>query len=301
MDNVIQIENLVKDYGEGRGVFDIDLEVKRGEVFGFVGTNGSGKTTTIRNIMGFIKPTGGKVTVMGMDAWERSTEIKRMVSYVPGEISFPAMIRGTDFLKSQAAYLGIKDLAYMNRLIDALKLDPTANLSRMSKGMKQKTAIVAAMMGDEDILILDEPTTGLDPLMRDVFIDLLKGEKAKGKTIFMSSHIFEEVEEICDRVALIKDGHVIDVADMHNMGNKRITVYDVKLSEPGQAAFLKKAMEDTGRFSATERKDAVSVKADRADTKTFFEILKGFEIKSLTEEKNDLETYFNRVYKDGEK
>lgn len=137
---------------------------------GFIGTNGSGKTTTIRNMMGFIRSDNGNVCILGKDAWEDATDIKRHVSYIPGEISFPALATGTAFLKAQADMLGVKDFTYMNRLIKLLQLDPTANLKRMSKGMKQKTAIVAALMGDKEILILDEPTTGLDPLMRDVFL-----------------------------------------------------------------------------------------------------------------------------------
>ena len=147
-DTVIQAENLTKDYGEGRGIFDISLEVKKGKVYGCVGTNGSGKTSTIRHLMGFIRADKGKVAVDGKDAWKYPTEIMNHVSYVPGEIAFPSLASGTDFLKLQAEYQGIKDFTYMNRLIAALQLDPTANLKRMSKGMKQKTGIVGALMAE---------------------------------------------------------------------------------------------------------------------------------------------------------
>lgn len=160
-DIVIKTEHLTKDYGKEHGIFDISLEVKKGEVFGFIGTNGSGKTTTIRNMMGFIRPDIGNATVFGIDAWKRSIDIKPFVSYVPGEIAFPKLSSGTDFLKLQAEYLGVTDFTYMNKLIKMFQLDPTANLKRMSKGMKQKTALVSALMGDRELLILDEPTTGL--------------------------------------------------------------------------------------------------------------------------------------------
>ena len=155
--------------------------MKKGETFGFVGTNGSGKTTTIRNIMGFIKPQKGHVSVLGQHAWEKSYEIKSHVSYIPGEIAFPDLNNGITFLKNQAELLGLKSMDYANYLIKKLQLDPSANLKRMSKGMKQKTAIVAALMSDKEILILDEPTTGLDPLMRETFIELIFEQKAKAK------------------------------------------------------------------------------------------------------------------------
>lgn len=214
---VLKTDKLTKDYGSGRGIFDINLAVKKGEVFGFVGTNGSGKTTTIRNLMGFIKPDKGTCRVNGLDSWENSAGIMEHVSYIPGEIAFPALKTGTEFLKSQAEYLGVKDFSYMNHIIEMLQLDPTANLKRMSKGMKQKTAIVAALMGEKDVLVLDEPTTGLDPLMRDAFLTLLHEEKAKGHTIFMSSHIFEELEDICDRVAMIQNGKLLDTVSLYEL------------------------------------------------------------------------------------
>ncbi len=216
-DVILKTEDLTKDYGKGRGIFDINLEIHRGEVFGFVGTNGSGKTTTIRNLMGFIKPDHGHASVAGLDSWKQSADIMRKVSYVPGEIAFPGLKTGTEFLKCQADYLGVKDYTYMNHVIELLQLDPTANLKRMSKGMKQKTALVAALMGEKEILVLDEPTTGLDPLMRDAFLDLIREERDKGHTIFMSTHIFEEVEAVCDRVAMIRDGSVIGTTSLYDL------------------------------------------------------------------------------------
>lgn len=220
-DTIMKVENLTKDYGGGRGIFDISLDIKKGEVFGYVGTNGSGKTTTIRNMMGFIKPQKGRSSVMGLDSWKQAPEIMKNVSYIPGEIAFPSLATGTEFLKSQAEYLGVRDYTYMNHIIELLQLDPSAPLKRMSKGMKQKTAIVAALMGEKEILVLDEPTTGLDPLMRDSFLELIREEKAKGHTIFMSSHIFEEIEEVCDRVAMIKDGKIVDVAVLYKLRHSK--------------------------------------------------------------------------------
>ena len=147
-----EIKNLTKDYGEGRGIFGIHLSIAEGEMVGFAGTNGSGKTTTIRHIMGFLQPTDGAVYVNGLEAWKHSSEYIRSIGYVPGEIAFPDLKTGTAFLRSQADFLGVSDMSYANRLIEKLQLDPSASLKRMSKGMKQNTAIVAALMADPAII-----------------------------------------------------------------------------------------------------------------------------------------------------
>ena len=167
---MIEINNLTKDYGKGRGIFDINLSVEKGEVFGFAGINGAGKTTTIRNLMGFIKPDSGNATIDGLDATKKSAQIKQKVAYVPGEINFPGNNSGEIFLKRQIEMLGHGSWERCQEICDELQLDATANIKSMSKGMKQKTALAAAFAADSDILIMDEPTTGLDPLMRDTFI-----------------------------------------------------------------------------------------------------------------------------------
>jgi ABC-2 type transport system ATP-binding protein len=265
-DYVIETEQLTKDYGAGRGIFDINLSIKKGEIYGFVGTNGSGKTTTMRNLMGFIKPDIGNAKIMGMDSWKCSAEIMKYVSYVPGEISFPDLKTGTQFLKSQAEYLGVHDFSYMNRIIEMLQLDPGAGLKRMSKGMKQKTAIAAALMGEKDILILDEPTTGLDPLMRDAFLEMMHMEKDKGHTVFMSSHIFEEIEDTCDRVAMILDGRIMDIVSlnefMHPENKKFVITYKDGSIEEQQvpvsslnAFFL--SIKDKNVFSLSEKRKSL--------------------------------------------
>ncbi|MGO1357344.1 ABC transporter ATP-binding protein [Alkalibacterium gilvum] len=221
----IDINHLTKDYGKGRGVFDVSLKIEKGEIYGFVGVNGAGKTTTIRHMMGFLKPDQGSITINGLDATKSSAEVKRYVSYIPGEINFPGNTSGEEFLKDQIYLSGRGSLERAKELSNLLQLDISANVRSMSKGMKQKTAIVSAFASDADILIMDEPTTGLDPLMRDIFLDLLKQEKKQGKTIFMSSHIFQEVEEVCNRVAVIREGKIIDVTDMENIRYNKNKTY----------------------------------------------------------------------------
>ena len=297
-DTVIQMENLTKDYGKNRGIFGINLEIHRGEVFGYVGTNGSGKTTTIRHFMGFIKPDHGSSSVLGYNSWKSPTKIMEYVSYIPGEIAFPGLHTGTDFLKLQAEYLGVHDFSYMNHLIELLQLDPTASLKRMSKGMKQKTAIVAALMANKEILILDEPTTGLDPLMRDAFLTLIREEKQKGRTIFMSSHIFEELEEVCDRVAMIKDGHIIDTVDLWQLRhwkNKTFRVSFCERSDYENFIFSWRNIQTTN----AERKECI-LEMPVSDIQSFFYALKDYSVASLREDHLTLEQYFMQAYRKGE-
>ena len=287
---IISVKNLTKDYGNGRGIFDISFDVPKGCVFGYCGTNGSGKTTTLRHIMGFIKPQQGSVTVKGLDAWKNADLIKKFIGYVPGEIAFPQVESGSEFLKIQAECVGLKDMTYAEEIINALQLDPTANLKRMSKGMKQKTALVAAFMHSPEIIILDEPTTGLDPLMRDAFVNIIKKEKARGATIIMSNHMFDELEETCDYVAFIKDGHLIDVVDMEKMRNTPYRDYVI--------TFQNKKDYDEVNLSKMELLDkddmelSVTVRVKLEDINEAVKEFRNRDIKSLTEKKHTLEEYF---------
>jgi ABC-2 type transport system ATP-binding protein len=291
---LIEISNITKDYGEGRGNFDISLSVEKGEVFGFVGTNGSGKTTLIRQMMGFLQPDSGQIKINGLDAWHDSAEIKKLIGYIPGEIAFPDAPTGTEFLRRQAELLGLKDMSYADYITQKLQLDPTANLKRMSKGMKQKTAIVAAFMSDAEILIMDEPTTGLDPLMRAEFVDVLNDEKKKGKTMFMSSHMFEEVEDTCDKVALIKDGKIIAVKSTLEIKHNQDKVYKIEFAD------IDEYLSFTGeRFDFAEQREAqnqVLVNVHDKDIDRFLSVLKGYKVKFITEIKYSLEKYFKSLY-----
>ena len=291
--DLIKIEHLTKDYGNNRGLFDISLSINKGEMIGFVGTNGSGKTTTIRSILGYVQPTNGDVKVNGMESWSHQSEIASLVGYVPGEISFPDLKTGVNFIKSQAEFKNITDLSYADELIQQLQLDPRANLKRMSKGMKQKTALVAALMADAPIIILDEPTTGLDPLMRDAFLDIIKKEHQKGKTIFMSSHMFNEMEETCDRVALISDGHIIDIADMHAIRNRSLEEFKIEF----------KNIDDYNRFSKEEfkiiRKQPqylqYTVQIEKNEISHLLNALKKYDVKFMSQQKYTLEKYFDEI------
>ncbi len=291
--SVIELNGLTKDYGENRGIFDLNLKIEQGEMMGYVGTNGSGKTTTIRNILGFLKPTSGKVMVNGLSSWENASEIAKSVGYVPGEIAFPDLKSGIDFLKCQSDFLGLKNMDYANELIERLQLDPRANLKRMSKGMKQKTALVAALMNDSPIIILDEPTTGLDPLMRVTFLDIIKEEHKKGKTIFMSSHSFEELEATCDRVALINDGRIIDVCDMNDIVRRPVKEFKIEFNtKEDYARFIKEKYEIV---RLQEQYDQATVKLEAVKTAELLNTLKNYDVKFVSELPYTLEKHFKKI------
>ncbi len=291
--NVIEIYDLTKDYGSGRGIFDLHLSISKGEMVGYVGTNGSGKTTTIRHIMGFIKPTSGQVTVEGLGSWEHSSEIVKKIGYVPGEIAFPDLKTGIDFLKCQADFLGLHDMSYANELIERLQLDPGANLKRMSKGMKQKTALVAALMADPEIIILDEPTTGLDPLMRLEFLNIIKEQHQKGKTIFMSSHSFEELETTCDKACLISDGRIIDICNMNAIHHRKTKDFKIEFYNAADYQSFIDGRNDITRLQPQYNQATVRIDSDR--TAELLMVLKGKNVKFISELPYTLEMHFKDI------
>ena len=172
--SVIDVEHLTKDYGSGRGVFDVSFRVDKGEVFGFLGPNGAGKSTTIRHLMGFSKPDSGSTKIFGRETFEKYFEILGRVGYIPGEIALPAGLTGWEFLRMMQALQKCRNEERLAYLLKIFELDPSGETKRMSLGVKRKLAVVAAFMSDPDVLILDEPTSGLDPVMQDVFVDFIK-------------------------------------------------------------------------------------------------------------------------------
>jgi ABC-2 type transport system ATP-binding protein len=211
---MIKIEQLTKSYGPGKGVFDLSLQVSEGETFGYLGPNGAGKTTTIRHLMGFLNPDAGGCTIDGKNCRQQADEIQRFVGYLPGEIAFFDGMSGYEFLKLLADMRGMRSTAKRDHLIELLELDCRGKIRKMSKGMKQKLGLVAAMMHDPAVLLLDEPSSGLDPLMQSRFVSLIQEEKAAGKTILMSSHSFDEIERTCDRAGIIRNGRLVAVEDI---------------------------------------------------------------------------------------
>lgn len=240
---VIELQEVTKDYGNGKGVFGLSFAVPKGEVFGYLGPNGAGKTTTIRQLMGFIRPGRGICRMMGMDCFLQAQEIQKHTGYLAGELAFPEDMTGLGFLKFMADMKGMDSHRHMESLMERFGLNPHGRIKRMSKGMKQKIGIVNAFMHQPEVVILDEPTSGLDPLMQNEFVELVLEEKKKGTTILMSSHIFEEVEKTCDRTAIIRSGRIATVEDMKELAGKRKKIYRVTLPH---AAAAEKLLQEPG-------------------------------------------------------
>ncbi len=295
-DAVICIDHLTKDYGNNRGVFDISFKVKKGEVYGFLGPNGAGKTTTIRHLLGFSKPQHGHTYILGLDSWKFPKQIQEYLGYLPGEIALPDNMTGLQFIKEIADMRDIKDLKPVEELCNYFSLDPSGELKRMSKGMKQKIGLVIAFMHDPSIIILDEPTSGLDPLMQAKFCNLIKAEKEKGKTILMSSHMFDEVEKTCDKVAIIKQGKIIAEVNMKDIEHKKDKEFEIKFKSKEE---YERFVEE--KFTFTERnKEKTRVKILINDEKinVFFKTISNYEVEYISEIKYTLEKYFMQYYKE---
>ncbi|MGA2512099.1 MAG: ABC transporter ATP-binding protein [Candidatus Limnocylindrales bacterium] len=211
MPSVIRTEKLTKSYGSHRGIVEVDLEVQKGEVFGFLGPNGAGKTTTIRVLLDLIRPTSGKAYVFDIESSVDPVAIHRRIGYLPGEFALYDRLTGGQTLEYFGNLRGGVDRAYRARLIELFDLDPSRRFREYSKGNKQKVGLIAALQHRPELLILDEPTSGLDPLVQQTFFELLREAGAEGRTAFLSSHILSEVEKSCGRVAIIREGRIVQI------------------------------------------------------------------------------------------
>ena len=289
--NVIEIKQLTKDYGNKKGVFDLNLSVKKGEVFGFLGPNGAGKTTTIRHLMSFIYPSRGECFINGLDCSKQADIILKSLGYLPGEIAFMDDMSGLQFIKFIAEMKGVKDFSLAEALINRFDLDPSGKIKKMSKGMKQKIGIVCAFMHNPDVLILDEPTSGLDPLMQNEFLELILSEKEKGKTIFMSSHNFEEIERTCDRTAIIKEGCLVAVEDMKILSQTKRKSYIITfLTEEMASSFTKEYSDVKG-----SRGNQVTVSV-KGNIMSLIHTLDKYKITNLDVKTETLEELFMHYY-----
>ncbi|MCL2353645.1 MAG: ABC transporter ATP-binding protein [Defluviitaleaceae bacterium] len=296
---IIEVKNLTKDFGRGRGVFDVSFTVQKGEVFGFLGPNGAGKTTTMRHLMGFTQPQQGTTSILSKDCWNQHHEIKSHIGYLPGEISLPDHLTGAGFIKQMANFRNIKDLSYANELTERFALDTSIRLKRMSLGTKRKLAIVTAFLHDPDVLLLDEPTGGLDPLMQDKFIQFIRAEKERGKTILLSSHIFSEVDATCDRIAIIKEGKLVDTFNAKELKHSNRKEWKVEFASVDELeAFMQKGFEIS--LINKEEKQIHVIFYDE-DANRFMVELAKHKVNFFSEVKFSLEDYFMKFYrKEGE-
>jgi ABC-2 type transport system ATP-binding protein len=225
--SAIRTEALTKDYGGGHGLFGLDLEVTESEVFGYLGPNGAGKTTTIRLLMGLAHPTSGSASIFGLDCQAQAVEVKRHVGYVPGELPQYGPLRGREVIAYLGAMAGGVDEAHVKELSERLELDLNRRFREYSTGNKKKLALVIAFMNRPRLLILDEPTSGLDPLNQQEFYGMVGEAQRGGATVFLSSHVLSEVQHVCDRVGIIRQGRLVQVADLevlHEIRMRRVEI-----------------------------------------------------------------------------
>ncbi len=228
MTAIIEVEKLTKSYGRRRGIADVSFEVSEGEVFGFLGPNGAGKTTTIRTLMALIRADSGTARITGLDCWDRSVDIKRLVGYVPGEPSLDGNLTGGQILEYFAHLRGGVDQKYLKQLVERLNLDTGRKFRQYSTGNKRKVVLIQAFMHKPRVLILDEPTSGLDPLNQQEFDGMVREAREEGRSVFLSSHVLSEVEKTCTRVAIIREGGIVKIGGVHDL--KDIKRYEITIS-----------------------------------------------------------------------
>lgn len=300
--HTIEVSHLTKDYGFGRGVFDVSLQVDRGEVFGFLGPNGAGKSTTIRHLMGFSRPGSGETKILGKDTFDRYFEILQHVGYIPGEIALPAGLNGWEFIRMMQNLQKIHNEERLREMLDLFELEDkvlSGETKRMSLGVKRKLAVVTAFMSDPDVLILDEPTSGLDPVMQETFIDLIHREKERGKTILLSSHIFSEIDSTCDRIAIIRDGKIVSEFVANDLKHASRKYYNITFgSEAAKDTFLLlgKAIPS---LSVTKGEGAdAELSVEDADLNTLIALLADADVRSFSNKRETLEDYFMKFYRE---
>ena len=301
--SVIEVNHLTKDYGSGRGVFDVSFQINQGEVFGFLGPNGAGKSTTIRHLMGFSHPDSGNTKILDKDSFTEYSQILNNVGYIPGEIALPQGLTGYEFIKMMQDMYHIHDDEMLQKMLNMFELKDNVlkgDTKHMSLGVKRKLAIVTAFMSDPQVLILDEPTSGLDPVMQQRFIDFIVEEKKRGKTILLSSHIFSEVDATCDRIAIIKDGKIVSEFVADDLKHNSIKQYRIIFNSNDDYKKFKDNYDNKiiNILKDNENENKVFISCDDKNINDVINYLSNFEIKEFNNIKETLEDYFMKFYKE---
>lgn len=259
-DIIIKTSSLTVHYGKKRGISNINLSVHKGEIFGFLGPNGAGKTTTMRVLLDIIRPTSGEASIFGLDCKKKGIEIRRKVGYLPGEFSPYSGMTGQEFLTLFASLKENKgNLSSIQALCERLDLDPSRKMKQYSHGNKQKVGIISAFMGKPELLILDEPTIGLDPIAQRTVLELVRETRNEGRTVLFSSHIMPEVQSVCDRVGIIKDGHLIKTESIKSLIEQQIKRIHLTLTRtPPLDAFDIEGVRETRRDGNTVSLDVLN-------------------------------------------
>ncbi|NLN04340.1 MAG: ABC transporter ATP-binding protein [Clostridiaceae bacterium] len=286
---ILKTEDLVKKFGNFTALDKVNLEVKSGEIYGFIGPNGAGKTTTIRILLGILKATSGKASIFGMDSWKDAVEIHKRVAYVPGEVNLWSNLTGGEVIDLFTSLRGKNSKTRRDELIEMFGLDPSKKCRTYSKGNRQKVALVAAFASDADLYILDEPTSGLDPLMEKVFQKCIMDAKREGKSVLLSSHILSEVEKLCDKVGIIRQGKIIESGSLKEL--RHLTRTDIYVETRQELTGLESL---DGVLGVSKKDEGYLVQIESESIGNVMESLAKFEIVLLESTPITLEELFMR-------
>lgn len=289
----IQVEHLTKRYGSHRGIQDITLAVEPGEIFGFLGPNGAGKTTTIRVLIGLLRPTAGSARIFGRDCWKNPGAVHQDIAFIPGDLRMYESMGAHEFLRFMARLHGSMGRDRIEALADRLQVELHRKIKHLSKGNKQKVGLIQALMHQAPLMVLDEPSSGLDPLMEHTFVELLREEAAAGRTVFLSSHNLSEVERVCDRVAIIREGSLVALERIETLKAKRVRQMSIIFKQPVDP----RAFEADGIvvLEQGERRLRLGV---RGDINPLIRTLARYDVQDLSFFEPDLEDVFLHYYQD---
>lgn len=289
--NVIEINNLTKTYGKSRGITDISFHVEEGEIFGFIGPNGAGKSTTIRTLLSLIYPTSGSATIFGKDCVQFAPEIKKEIGYLPSEVFYYDNMKVRDLLKYSASFYKKDCSKRIIELANIMDLDLNKKIDDLSLGNKKKVGIVQGLLHEPKLIILDEPTSGLDPLMQQKFFELLEEENKKGATILFSSHILSEVQRLCNRVAIIKEGKIVTVEKISTLQENNYKKFKIETKAP-----LDPSCFNISGVNNLEVKDTMTSFLFRGNINAILKKIADIELVNLWIEEPDLEEIFMHYY-----
>jgi len=291
MEYSIQLDDIVKKFGRFKALDSISLNVKQGEVFAYLGPNGSGKSTTIRVLLGILRATEGSAKVFGQDPWKKAVDIHKRVAYVPGDVNLWPNLTGGEVIDLFVHLRGNFDQQRRHKLIRDFDLDPTKKCRTYSKGNRQKVALIAAFASEADLYILDEPTSGLDPLMEQVFQGYVLEQKKKGKSVFLSSHIMSEVERLCDRVAIIRDGKLVETGTLDEL--RHLTRYHMEVMPLHEIEDLEKVK---GIHGVSKSQGKFTFQVEPEEMNEVIQYISSFGIQKLISTPPSLEELFLRHY-----
>ena len=288
---VLKTSNLTKRFGKFKALDGVNIEVEKGEVFGFIGPNGAGKSTTIRVLLGILKATDGEVEIFGMDAWKDAVEIHKRIAYVPGDVNLWPNLTGGEVIDLFVKLRGGNNAGRREELIKKFDLDPSKKCRTYSKGNRQKVALVAAFSSDADLYILDEPTSGLDPLMEMVFQECVLDAKKQGKSVILSSHILSEVEKLCDKVGIIRQGKIIETGTLSELRHLTRTRMVVETKQPVPAL-----SEQEGIYELERKGQPLAFQVDTEKMDTVISYISQFGVTRMESTPLTLEDLFMRHY-----